>query len=927
MKKAATSREKILNSTDILSSSLPVEHLSFQEKQQLFCTDTFTSHFLNQSDNIAKKTKQSLKQSEALMNQWLDEGRAIDALVHGRAWLLDQVTCCLWQHTVEKQHSSSAKNTLALFAVGGYGRGELHPHSDIDLLILSEQPLKGKAASAVEHFITLLWDIGLRVGTSVRSLEDCSSLATKDITIFTSLMEARFLSGDRQLIKKLESRISPSTMWSSNHYLQAKYAEQKQRHRKYNQTSYNLEPDLKEAPGGLRDIHLILWITQRHYGKSNLGHLVKLGFLLPEENQQLQSARNFLWRVRWALHVLSKRPEERLLFDHQKTLSNYFGYKDNEDSLAIEQFMKSYFRAATHIATMKELLIQHFHDEIITTATYDNITPINTRFQLRNHYIEITHPDVFKQTPSSIFEMFVLVTHNMSILGARSSTIRALRTNLHLIDASFRKKPEVTQLFIKLLKAPYGLSAALRKMARYGILGRYLPEFAKITGQMQYDLFHTYTVEAHTLLLIKFLRRFRYTSHKNVFPLAYKANASLPSHELLYIAALYHDIAKGRGGDHSELGAIDAEAFCKNHNINRHDTDLVLWLVKHHLKLSITAQRQDLSDSAILHKFAAFVGSIERLNYLYCLTVADINATNPKLWNNWRATLLNTLYTESHRILLSGECPVPTKQQRYAFQKQNALDYLSTKQINTYKIAALWQKIDHGYFLRYTPEEIAWHTEHLLNHKNDEEPLVIAKTVQNLHPGGTAIFIYAPHTTTIFASVTLILERLNFNIMDAKVMTSHQHCMDTFIVLEADNTTIPEGSPRIRKVCQTLKRGLIDPLKIKRTHQRRTPRLLRYFRQQPKIRFSEDAKNQRTIMEVFAIDRPGLLAVIVDTLSTYNIHVQNAKILTLGERVEDVFFISTSDGQSISDSDILEQLHDALTKRLITHTEKDCYPM
>lgn len=902
---------------------LPIEGLSSQEKQQLFQVDTLRNALTDKPEAMATTIKQVLKHATDLMNQWFTEGRTISALVHGRAWLIDQLISSLWQQCLNTQKK---ENTLSLFATGGYGRGELHPCSDIDLLILSENELPEAAVTAVEHFITLLWDTGLKIGTSVRSLADCSSLAAKDITILTSLMEARLLSGNSQLQKKLAESISPAIMWSGDHYLQAKYAEQKQRHNKYNQTSYNLEPDIKEAPGGLRDIHLILWVTQRHYGSANLSRLVEIGFLLPEENQQLQNARNTLWRIRWALHTLSKRPEERLLFDHQKTIADYLGYQDNSDSLAIEQFMQTYFRAVTDIATMKDLLIQHFHDDILPSRAADTIAPINPRFQLRNHYLEITSTDVFQQHPPAIFELFVLMTHNTSILGARASTVRALRANLHLIDTSFRNNPEVNRLFITLLRAPYGLSAALRKMVRYGILGRYLPEFAKITGQMQYDLFHTYTVEAHTLLLIKFLRRFRYTSHKNDFPLAYRANASLQAPELLYIAALYHDIAKGRGGNHSELGAIDAQKFCENHGINKKDTALIIWLVKYHLKLSITAQRQDLSDPDVLHKFSAFVGSIERLNYLYCLTVADINATNPKLWNNWRAALLNTLYTESHRILLNGEVPVPTKEQKLADQKQHALHVIQKQTADIEPVLSLWKSINPSYFLRYTPSEIAWHTAHLLNHKSTTTPLIIAKTLKNLHVEGTAIFIYAPHTPEGFSAVTLILERLNFNIMGAKVMVSHGYCMDTFIILEADNTLIPENSPRIHKACQALRCSLINPSKIKRIHQRRTPRLLRYFRQQPKIRFSEDTPNQRTIVEIFATDRPGLLAVIVNTFAAYNIHVQTAKILTLGERVEDVFFVSTANGKPISDPDTLKKLNKALTEKLIAHAEKDCYP-
>lgn len=918
--------------TSILATSQFSGELSKQEKRSLLDMDTLRNTLCNCDVTIQNAIKQTLKNAEQQMNKWFYEEKNIVALVHGRAWLLDQIVVLLWQHCINSSDDNTKAHqhasVPALFAIGGYGRKELHPRSDIDILVLSETYQSEKQfSSAIKKFIAMLWDVGLSAATSVRTIEHCSSLAEHDITILTSLMEARLLLGSTSLEKKLQASISPRVMWSGYHYLQAKYAEQKRRHIKYNQTSYNLEPDLKESPGGLRDIHTILWVLKRHYNHSGLIWLLESGFLFPEECTMLQRARNILWTIRWALHIISNRAEDRLLFDYQKTLASQMGFDDTEDSLAIEQFMKVYFRVVTDIGTLKDLLIQHFHDDILLADTKHDIIPVNDRFQLCNQYLETTAHDVFKQHPPAIFEAFVLITYTPSVLGIRASTIRALRASLNLIDDNFRQNKEVVSLFLKLLKAPYGLSSALRKMARYGILGRYLPEFARITGQMQYDLFHIYTVEAHTLLLIKFLRKFRYSSDKSDFPQAHEAYKTLAAPELLYIAALYHDIAKGRGGNHSELGAEDAKLFCQRHSISQKDTDLVIWLVRHHLKLSITAQRQDLSSDKTLLEFANFVGTVERLDYLYCLTVADINATNPKLWNNWRASLLDQLYCETKKILLHGNPSVTTEAGDISYIKAKAKLALSKKQLNMEKAIKWWDKLGNDYFMRYSTDEIVWHTEHFLKQKNERTPFVIARDLEGQYSGGTAIFICTQHTPEILASVTSKLDRLGFNIMDARVIISrHNFCMDTFIVLEADNSFIPADSLRIRETCYRLQQDLKKTTKFIQTLQRKTPRLLRYFSQPPKIQISQDQVNNRTIIEIFATDRPGLLATIIDTFSANKIQVQNAKILTQGERANDIFFVTNCKGECVTDKALLDKLTLTLAHRIIQHTEKDCYP-
>ena len=896
------------------------EKLTLQEKQTLFQAEKFACLLVENPENTAVIVKSVLVKAEDTMDRWLDQGRTITALVYGRTWLMDQIIRALWHQFMGNIQ------LVSLFATGGYGRGELHPSSDIDLLILSCEKLTRKITIAIEHFIALLWDTGLKISTSVRTLTDCSELAARDITVFTSLMEARLLSGRKKMQQQLASVTAPSSMWSSEHYLQATYDEQKKRHYKYNQTSYNLEPDIKESPGGLRDIHMIIWVTKRHYGTASLNHLVDIGFLLPEEYQTLEHARNTLWYIRWKLHRLGRRAEECLLFDHQKIIAGEMGYTDEDKALAIEQFMQTYFRAVTDISTMKDLLLQHFDENILSSGKTDKTIRINERFQLRNSYLEVTRPSVFRTHPPALLELFVLITHNSSIAGTQASTIRLLRSHLHFIDESFRKNPLVTEHFMHLLRAPYGLVAALRKMTRYGVLGRYLPEFARITCQMQYDLYHVYTVEAHTLLLIKFLRRFRYSSHKRDFPVAHEASAQLRAPELIYVAALYHDIAKGCGGNHSELGAAKVENFCRTHQLTEKDTSLVVWLVRHHLIFSITAQRKDLSDPEAIRDFAAFVGTEERLNYLYCLTVADINATNPRLWNSWRASLLNRLYNECRKIFLNGSMSLPAKKEKINQTKTLALIRLQQDNINRQHVTELWKKIDTDYFLQYQPHEIAWHTKSIIKHGNNSKPLVIAQDYSDSYSSNTTIFIHAAYSLTFFATVASVLECLSFNIMDAKVvMTEGDYRINTFVILDAGNSQISADYFRVQDACRTLRDELMQPDKIASVPRQRTPRLLRYFRQPPEIRFSNDSPNQKTVVEVFATDRPGLLAIIANVFSFYGIHVQKAKILTLGERVEDVFFVTDSMGKAVNNPEIITQFTHLLTERLIQHTEKDCY--
>ncbi len=760
--------------------------LSDEHKDALFNRSQFRAE-LTVTSHPSIAYKKCLEKASTLMEKWFAEGMPIQQLVSGRAWMVDQALILAWEHLTAKHLKGTESDNIALVAVGGYGRAELHPQSDIDILILLKNEDAEPYRDIIEPFLTLLWDINLKVGSSVRSIKECAVQGEKDLTIITNMIEARLLSGPMTLFRQMKEAINPQNMWSSQEYLRAKVDEQKARHKKFNQTEYDLEPNLKSSPGGLRDLHMIGWVTRRHYGTDEPRELVRIGFLEEREYHQLVRSRDFLWQVRWALHQLAKRPEDRLLFDYQRTLAKQFGYEDIKGgALAVEQFMQKYFRAVMTLGVLNDLLLQHFDDNILDDGIEHEIIPLNERFQVCNEYIELTHPEVFNQQPAAMIELFLLMSGNPFILGLTAETIRALQDARHLIDDTFRQDPLAHKHFLDLMKAPYGLTASIRRMVRYGVLGRYLPEFGRIIGQMQHDLFHNYTVDAHTLLLIKNLRRFNYKESQEQFPVACQAKKRLRKPELIYLAGLYHDIGKGRGGDHSVLGAEDARNFGKLHGLSAADTSLIEWLVRHHLTMSVTAQRQDLSDPETINNFAQLVGDSKRLDYLYCLTVADINATNPSLWNGWRASLLRELFRETRRALHRGlENPID-KQESIDDTQHLARLMLQELNADIEKVDIFWEELDEEYFLRHNAAEIAWQTQGIIENPK-ANPLILAReSTERRYEGGTAIFICTPDTPHLFAACTRALGEMNLTIYDARIITSASGlALDTFIVLDA----------------------------------------------------------------------------------------------------------------------------------------------
>ncbi|PWV63526.1 [protein-PII] uridylyltransferase [Plasticicumulans acidivorans] len=881
-------------------SAGPAEILDFAE----------LSHALAAETPAIAPFKEALRAADARLREHFIHGVHARVLVPLRARFIDRILSMLWLRFIGE------RDDMALLAVGGYGRGELHPGSDVDILLLLEKTEDKATGAAIERLLTFLWDIGLEVGQSVRTLDDCEREADADITVTTNLMEARLLAGPMSLLESMRRRTAPDHIWPTRKFLEAKRIEQERRYRKFHDTEYNLEPNVKEGPGGLRDLQMIGWVAKRHFGAQTLRDLTSHGFLTEAEYAELSEYQDFLWQVRFGLHIVNGRREDRLLFDHQRALAQLFGYRDDGRMLAVEQFMQRYYRTIMELSRLNEMLLQLFEEAIIQPEDDTPPIPLNRRFQIRKGYLDVTRPNVFLRYPVALLELFLLLQQNPGIRGVRAETIRLIRAHRPLIDEKFRNDVRAKTLFMEILRQPQCLTRQLRRMNKYGILAAYLPEFGSIVGRMQHDLFHTYTVDQHTLFVVRNLRRFYLTKFDKDHPHCSAVCRNIPKPELLYIAGLYHDIAKGRGGDHSVLGAEDAEAFCLRHGLSRYDTKLVSWLVRNHLVMSLTAQKKDIQDPDVVDTFARQVGDRTHLDYLYLLTVADIRATNPNLWNQWRASLLRELYESTRQALRRGLGNPLDKEELIREVQEHTRKLLGHKISDKSRIDQVWSSFGDDYFLRYSPDEIAWHTRAVLKKRDDGRPLVLIIARNDSKRGGTEIFIYTRDQKNLFAHVSAVLDQLNLDILDARIVTSvGEYTLDSFTVLEDSGAPITDRK-RIRAITRRLRRQLLNPNAALSPPSRRAPRVLRHFRTPTQIRFNDDPQHRYTVLTLVTSDRPGLLCRIGRAFMERSILVQNAKIATIGARAEDIFFITDADNLPLDAAEARQALHDTLLRQL-----------
>ncbi len=839
--------------------------------------------------------RQALAHGRQLLREAHLAGATGPDIVSGHAWLVDQLLRAAWHLHRSRLNTSGA---LALVAVGGYGRGELHPASDVDLMLLLEKRDRDRVRPFAEAFLSFLWDLGLEVGHSVRSLKDCVREAKKDITVATNLMESRLLAGDTALHTRMQQLTAAPKVWPSKAFFAAKWQEQIARHQRFHDTAYNLEPNLKEGPGGLRDIQMIAWVAKRHFDADALHDLVERGFLTEEEYRALIRGRNFLWKLRNGLHFLAGRREDRLLFEYQRALAAQLHYADKPGHLAVEQFMQRYYRTVKELRLLNEILLQHFQETILA-RTSARTRPLNRRFRAHRGFLEVTHERVFERAPYALLELF-LVLEQHKLKGVRASTIRLLRSNLHRIDQHFRQDIVARSLFLEILRLPQGLTHALRRMHAYGVLGAYIPAFGRIVGQMQHDLFHVYTVDEHTLFVVRNLRRLTVPEFQHEFPMASSLIQHVVKPERLYLAGLFHDIAKGRGGDHSELGERDAYTFCKAHDLSDYDAHFVAWLVRHHLLMSWTAQRQDLTDPEVVLQFAQKVGDQAHLDNLYLLTMADMRATSPTVWNDWKGHLLAELYAATTRVLRRGFGHPIQVADRIADLKREALALLADTGVATAAVHHHWELLDNDYFLRHDADGIAWHAERIVATPAVDLPLVAARYRPEL--GGTEFLVFAPDRDNLFCVTTGGIEHLNLTIVDARThITRAGFALDTFVVL--DQHGAPIRDPRAREHMQAaLRAELMQPASPRASLRALLPRTLKHFPIPTRVGFSPAPGGQSTIMEVVAQDRPGLLHQVALALQHCRVRLVTAKVATYGERAEDIFFLTDQDGRPLAES-------------------------
>lgn len=863
--------------------------------------------------------RQILKDCQQQADQYFRS--TLDAVVpvYFRARQMDNLLSALWTR------SWLSSPDLALIAVGGYGRGQLHPYSDIDVLLLcrNEDSIQ-KNSDGLQSFITLLWDLKLEVGHSVRTLDDCLNEASKDLTIITNMLESRPIAGASDLFDDLHQLINTRGIWPAGHFFMEKWQELQARHQKYNDSEYNLEPNVKNSPGALRDIQTVSWITLRHFGEGDLKALEKRGFLTPFEHDRLARSMRFLWQVRYALHMLAGREEDRLLFDLQREVSTLLGFRDDEEKLGVERFMTRFYRNQLSTTELCDLLFLHFNEDHMKSHQNADIEQINEHFVLYNGYLQLTDPGLFSRDPSWLLRVFLLCAELPAVQGVHSDTIRALRDHRNLIDDDYRRNPEHNALFMELMCNHNHVVRELSRMMRYGILGRYIPEFGKIIGMMEHDLLHIHTVDDHTFRMIRMLRQLRFSDLRLSFATASRLIHRIPRREVLYLAALLHDTGKYQKGDHTENGRIIAQQFCRQHNLKPTDSHMVSWLIANHLTMSHAAQRLDLNNPEDIHQFALEVGDQYHLDMLYLITVADTVSTNPKLWTSWRAELMRELYYNTQNALRRGLANPINKEDYIAEIQQEAISRLQEQGMTLEQITGIWGQPGDDYFLRESVDNIVWHTNEIAAHGDSSVPLVSIRQTRDTDgdEGATQIFIYMKDQINLFAVTTATLDQLNLNIQDARIMTSESNhkVVDTYIVLDENN--LPVYSPeRMESIRLALIKALANPAEYSTIINRRTPRILKHFPVETEVTMSNDPSMQRTVLEVTAADRPGLLARVGAIFAQFGAQMQGAKIRTEGERVFDIFFILDRNGHPFSDPDECQALQKAIIAGLDAQVE------
>ncbi|MEB8434144.1 [protein-PII] uridylyltransferase [Cocleimonas sp. KMM 6892] len=873
--------------------------------------------------------KKTLQLNNQQLQQQFEDGVEIQDILKQRSQTIDGLLQSMWS----QQNSGNANDSLsaALVAVGGYGREEMHPASDVDLLILLATEPSAEEEAKLSDFVTQLWDLGLEIGHSVRTLDECVTEATDDLTVITNLIESRFLCGNEDVYHQLKNLISVDKIWNSQDFFKAKIKEQEDRYLRYGDTAYRVEPNLKDGPGGLRDLQMIGWITLREYGIGSLKTLSDAkdnDLLNPKEYESLIEARDFLWKVRFALHQITGRKEDRLLFDHQRDLAHAFGYTNDEHNESIEAFMQSYYKTITQLERLNEILLGLLRQRILLENQAEPIS-INNFYCNQGGYLDLAQKDLFSKQPHTILEVFHILQTVPNLKGLTPATIRELRRNLHLVDQGFRDNPHNKHMFINIVSANHRVNFVLRRMNRYGVLAAYIPAFGNIVGRMQYDLFHAYTVDDHTLNVVRNIRVLSIEKGAKELPFCHELFKHIEKPMLLVLAGIFHDIAKGRGGSHSELGAVDALEFCRSHALSEEDSQLVSWLVENHLLISSIAQRKDINDPEVIKDFVEVVGTLERLEYLHILTISDIKGTNPTLLTSWKHSLLIELFKNTRKYLQNEVAKTDSNEdiieREIQSKKQAVLAMIAENGMDQAVSERFWKRFDDDYFVQFSAERLFWHIKEIAENKSllttqntlveDTEEAII-KIADSSVTKSSVLLIYTRDRYGLFVKITSAIEQQCLNTVGASITsTNDDYDLFTFYLLDNDGKPLSSYDDK-QQLLDTIKKNLSQEQPSYNFDHHRMPRQLKHFDTKTSVEFSLNTQHQQTEILINTADGAGILTRIGEVFTQYGINIHNARIATLGEIAEDIFLVTTNSGKPVTSEEKQAELEAALIQKL-----------
>jgi [protein-PII] uridylyltransferase len=839
-------------------------------------------------NDIGFALRSQLRAERELLISAFNAGGRVEPLLRG-------LTRCVDRTLARLARSLDLSRRVAVVAVGGYGRGELFPHSDIDIQLVIPDDARADELAAIERLIGILWDLGLQVGHSVRTAGQCGDDGAADVTVLTSMIESRHIAGPPELFEQFVRNVSQAI--DPQNFFREKLLEQQQRHLKFQEAAYSLEPNCKESPGGLRDLHILLWVARAAGLGRTWKELIAGGLLTAEEGLWLVRSERILKKLRARLHIVAGRREDRLLFDVQTAIAAAEKVKPTAARRTSEVLMQRYYRAAKLVTQLNTIVLQNIEERLFPSED-PHIDPIDPAFVARGELLDIVDDGVFDREPDALLRGFLVLQQRPELKGMTARLLRALWHERWLINAEFRRRPANRRTFVEILQQPRGVVHALRRMNQWSVLGRYLPVFRRIVGQMQHDLFHVYTVDQHILQVIRNLRRFTMAEYAHEYPLCSQLIAEFDRHWLLYVAAMFHDIAKGRGGDHSALGARDARVFCAQHGIVGDDAALVEFLVEQHLTMSQVAQKQDIADPEVVGRFAGLVGTERRLTALYLLTVADVRGTSPRVWTSWKGKLLEDLFRMTRRRLGGDALPANAVLER---RRVDARRILNLYAISPAAHEPLWQQLDVVYFMRNSAREIAWHTRTLLAHVGTDRAVV--RTRLSATGDAIEVLVYVRDQKDLFARVCGYFDSRSLSILDAKIHTTrHGYALDSFLVTD-------HGRTEYRQLLSLIHKQLTDWIEavtpLPPPVKGRLSRHSRHFPVAPNVTLAPSERGRQHLLSITSTDRIGLLYSITRVLATHDVNVHTAKINTLGERVEDVFLI---DGAMVDDERSQAQL-------------------